>query len=369
MNKRVTFITPLVPGSTGNGLSMRAGVWLECLAQDFDVDVVVIPIYPADPSAPDFVRRLAGTVSVFECSRGQVSGTVVLNEADQGRIEQLVQHSSLVVFFRLAISEIVRSPTFPSTPRILDLDDADWVREERLGKQLLSQELSTLTSVVSSSCDVVTFAEPPETISDVHDVVNSHIVHVPNISRGPSSPVSPARQPSTDLIFVGSLGYAPNEQGILWFISEVMPLLTEARLTIVGTFPSQQLRALESEKIRIAAHVPEVDSWYESASVAIVPLFAGSGTRTKILEAWAHELPVVSTTLGIEGIEDTRGALIADTASEFARACHRLLVDKVLAKNIAAAGYETWSHRYSLSHARHHISLAVEKALELGNTR
>lgn len=369
MNKRVTLITPLVPGATGNGLSMRAGVWLECLSRDFDVDVVVIPLYPADPSAPDFVRGLASTITVLQHSPGQVDGLVVLKQNDQARVEKLVEESSLVVIFRLAISSILLSDTFPPTPRILDLDDADWVREQRLGNHVLSQELYSFTTRVSGLCDIVCFAEPPQTISGIQDVGDGHAMQIPNISRGPTSIASSVGEQPTDLLFVGSLGYLPNEEGILWFISEVMPLLPGVKLTIVGTFPSPQLRALESENIRIAAHVPLVDSWYASAAAAIVPLFAGSGTRTKILEAWAHGLPVVTTTIGIEGIEETSGALIADTATSFASSCNKLLDDTIVAKQIAAAGYEIWAQKYSLPRAHHHISLAVEKALEFGNIR
>jgi glycosyltransferase involved in cell wall biosynthesis len=369
MNNRVTLITPLVPSATGNGLSMRAGVWLECLSRDFDVDLVIIPIYPADPSAPDFVRGLASTITVLHHSPGHVDGVVVLNQNDQAHVEKLVKKSSLVVIFRLAISSILLSNTFPPTPRILDLDDADWVREQRLGNHALSQELYSFTTRVCALCDIVCFAEPPQTISGIQDVGDAHKVQIPNISRVPASLAPSAGEQPTDLLFVGSLGYLPNEEGILWFISEVMPLLPEVKLTIVGTFPSPQLRALESENIRIAAHVPQVDSWYASAAVAIVPLFAGSGTRTKILEAWAHGLPVVSTTVGIEGIKETGGALIADTAASFARACRRLLEDTVAAKQIAVAGNEVWAQKYSLPRAHHHISLAVKKALVLGNSR
>lgn len=369
MNKRVTLITPLVPGATGNGLSMRAGVWLECLSRDFDVDLVVIPLYPADPSAPDFARGLASTISVLQHSSGQADGLVVLNQTDQARVEKLVEKCSLVVIFRLAISSILLSNTFPPTPRILDLDDADWIREHRLENHVLSQELISFTTRVSGLCDVVSFAEPPQTINGVQDVVDAHTVQIPNISRGPTSISTSEEQQPTDLLFVGSLGYLPNQEGILWFISEVMPLLPGVKLRIVGTFPSSQLRAFESEDIRIAAHVPEVDSWYASATVAIVPLFAGSGTRTKILEAWAHGVPVVSTTIGIEGIVETSGAIVADTAASFASACHKLLNDTDAAKQFAAAGHQTWAQKYSLPRAHHHISLAVEKALELGNAR
>jgi glycosyltransferase involved in cell wall biosynthesis len=114
--------------------------------------------------------------------------------------------------------------------------------------------------------------------------------------------------------------------------------------------------------VHIQANVPEVSSWYRTAHAAIVPLFAGSGTRIKILEAWAHHTPVVSTSMGIEGIS-TQGALIADSAPAFASACATLLRSPELATSLANVGHQLWQEDYSLSSFQHHISLAVDKVL------
>ena len=366
MNKRAILITPLVPGRTGNGLSMRAGMWLECLSQDFDVDLVVGPIYPAHPSAPDFARDFASTITIVTpLARETGLHDISIEESDIHKLDNLSPAAALVVVFRLVTAELIADSTLHQLPSILDLDDADWVREERLGHPHLTADIIRKTSELSSLFDLVTFAQPLNSIPHLSEVVPTNVMTIPNASQAPESTFLETAAKATDLLFVGTLGYAPNEEGLLWFITEVSPLLPDVRVAIVGANPTQELLKHQSPLLHIHANVPEVSSWYRSAHAAIVPLFAGSGTRIKILEAWAHATPVVSTSIGIEGIDNTQGALIADSASAFAAACASLLHSPDLAWSLAHDGHQLWQDHYSLSSFRHHISLAVEKVLSI----
>ncbi|AWR20703.1 glycosyltransferase [Aurantimicrobium photophilum] len=364
MKKRAILITPLVPGKTGNGLSMRAGIWLECLSQDFDVDLVVVPIYPAHPSAPDFARHSASTINILTPLASETGlYNIRIGESDIDKLHNLARAAALVVVFRLVTAELTAATSLHRLPSILDLDDVDWVREERLGNQHLTEDIIRKTSELSRRFDLVTFAQPHSSIPHLSDVVSANVMTIPNASRAPESPSQESTAKTTDLLFVGTLGYAPNEEGLLWFITEVVPLLPGVRVTLVGANPTPELLSYQSSLVRIHANVPEVSSWYRTAHVAIVPLFAGSGTRIKILEAWAHHTPVVTTSMGIEGILNTQGALIADSASAFAAACASLLHSPDLARSLAQDGHQLWQDHYSLSSSRHHISLAVEKVL------
>lgn len=366
MNKRAILITPLVPGRTGNGLSMRAGMWLECLSQDFDVDLVVVPIYPAHPSAPDFARDFASTITIVTpLARETGLHDISIEESDIHKLDNLSPAAALVVVFRLVTAELIADSTLHQLPSILDLDDADWVREERLGHPHLTEDIIRKTSELSSLFDLVTFAQPLGSIPHLSEVVPTNVMTIPNASQAPESTFLETTTKTIDLLFVGTLGYAPNEEGLLWFITEVVPLLPDMRVAIVGANPTQELLKYESALVHIHANVPEVSTWYQTAHAAIVPLFAGSGTRIKILEAWAHHTPVVTTSMGIEGLLDTQGALIADSASAFAAACASLLHSPDLAWSLAHDGHQLWQDHYSLSSFRHHISLAVEKVLSI----
>lgn len=154
------------------------------------------------------------------------------------------------------------------------------------------------------------------------------------------------------VVFTGTLSYAPNADGILWFSREVWPLVRarqpSARLLIVGREPPAAVRALASECVTVTGEVPDVRPFLRSARVAIAPVRSGGGTRLKILEALACALPVVSTTIGAEGLDLAPGEhiLIADDAPSFAAAVARLLVDSKLCAALGAAGRARVAQRY-----------------------
>lgn len=138
-----------------------------------------------------------------------------------------------------------------------------------------------------------------------------------------------------DLVFVGSLDYLPNLEGVRWFVKEVLPRIHRARpettVALVGKNPDEEVRRFgqENNRIHVTGTVPDVRPYLWNGGVSIVPLFAGSGTRLKIYEAMAASLPVISTTIGAEGLtyENGRTIVIADDAESFAAACVTLMND------------------------------------------
>jgi glycosyltransferase involved in cell wall biosynthesis len=135
------------------------------------------------------------------------------------------------------------------------------------------------------------------------------------------------------MVFTGSMDWLPNEDGIRWFVDEVLPLVRAeepgATLTVVGRYPPAAIRELAARDpgVRVTGTVPDVRPYVERAALFVVPLRIGGGTRLKIFEAMAMERPVVSTTIGAEGLPVTNGQdiVLADSASDFAAAVVRLL--------------------------------------------
>jgi len=125
------------------------------------------------------------------------------------------------------------------------------------------------------------------------------------------------------LLFVGSVSYRPNQQGLEWFIQEVLPRLRQAgtavELEIVGA-PARSLPA--APEVRVRGVVPSLQPFYEHAHAAIVPVLYGSGTRLKVVEAMAYGRPVVATAIGAEGLPVTAGSdyFQADDADTFSAA-------------------------------------------------
>jgi|HubBroStandDraft_1064217.scaffolds.fasta_scaffold00158_28 glycosyltransferase involved in cell wall biosynthesis len=156
---------------------------------------------------------------------------------------------------------------------------------------------------------------------------------------------APSDRPRSGLVFVGSMDWMPNADGIRWFAAEVFPqiraALAEVTLTVVGREPAAALRQLATPHsgITVTGTVPDVRPYLERAAISIVPLRIGGGTRLKIYEAMAMGTPVVATTIGAEGLPVKNGEhlLIADSAATQAAAVIGLLQDRERATRIAAS--------------------------------
>ena len=157
------------------------------------------------------------------------------------------------------------------------------------------------------------------------------------------SPGEKPRERGT-ILFYGTLSYYPNLDGLLFFLREVMPIVRRvypsARLKIVGADPPEAIRRFEARDVTFTGFVPDLRPHLAGASVIIAPLRIGGGTRLKVLEAMAMAAPVVSTSLGAEGIAVTSGreVLLADTAETFAAEIIRVLRDDDLAAELGGAG-------------------------------
>jgi glycosyltransferase involved in cell wall biosynthesis len=154
----------------------------------------------------------------------------------------------------------------------------------------------------------------------------------------------PRRREAGTILFYGTLSYYPNLDGLLFFLREVMPavrrLHPSARLKIVGINPPEALRRFEAPDVTFTGFVEDLRPHLAQASVVIAPLRIGGGTRLKVLEAMAMAAPVVSTSLGAEGIAVTHGreVLLADTAETFAAEVVRVLRDDGLGAELGSAG-------------------------------
>lgn len=172
------------------------------------------------------------------------------------------------------------------------------------------------------------------------------------------------------LLFVGSLDWRPNLDAIGWYLDEVLEplqrLRPDARLTVVGRHPPEwlQKRVAAHDSVTIAASVPDVRPYVAAAAVSIVPLRIGGGSRLKICEALAMERPVVSTSVGAEGLALGDGLVRADGAEPFARAIASTLDDPKTAVAMARRGRERVLARYEWDHIAPLQAAAWREAIE-----
>jgi glycosyltransferase involved in cell wall biosynthesis len=152
------------------------------------------------------------------------------------------------------------------------------------------------------------------------------------------------------ITFLGGLHWPPNAQGVLWFFRNIFPqvraAVPEAVLTVIGKNPPA---GLEGEGVEVTGYVDDPLPYLAETAAFIVPLHAGGGMRVKILDAWSWGLPIVSTTIGAEGIniEPEKDMLIADTADAFAQAVIRILKNPDLAKRLGQTGRHTVETKYN----------------------
>jgi glycosyltransferase involved in cell wall biosynthesis len=160
---------------------------------------------------------------------------------------------------------------------------------------------------------------------------------------------------SKNIITLGTLHYPPNADGIRWFFNEVFPLVQkrvpEATLTIIGKNPPQDFIELAERNpgtIKVTGYVDDLVPYLEESALMVVPVRAGGGMRVRILEAFAYAMPVVTTTVGLEGIHGTpdHDVIVADTPADFANRAAELLENVSLQEKLANNGRELATTKY-----------------------
>jgi glycosyltransferase involved in cell wall biosynthesis len=172
------------------------------------------------------------------------------------------------------------------------------------------------------------------------------------------------------LVFTGAMDWYPNEDAILYFIDGILPSIRRevprVALTVVGRNPSSRLRAAaEAAGVRVTGTVEDVRPWVAEATVYVVPLRVGGGTRLKIFEGLAMSKAVVSTTVGAEGLPLVDGThfVRADAPAAFADAVVSLLRDPFRRKALGMAGRRLVEERYSWTRVAREFEAHCEEAL------
>jgi glycosyltransferase involved in cell wall biosynthesis len=160
---------------------------------------------------------------------------------------------------------------------------------------------------------------------------------------------------SCNIMTLGTLHYPPNADGIRWFIREVFPIvcqnIPEATLTIIGKNPPSDLLILANQapqSILFTGYVTDLTPFFEQAALMVVPVRAGGGMRVRILEGLARAMPIVTTTVGLEGIEAQPGqdVLVEDTPGKFAQAVVKLMRDEGMQAMLGINGRRLAERKY-----------------------
>ncbi len=384
------FISPAMPADRGNGLAMRMGVFLEAYARRFAVTLAVVPVNGPRAGEPTaFVRRHAERIVLLPLDRVMHPLLQLVGrhrDPEERRrallayprprplfydpiatrsmlLEQLDGQQFAIVHAGRSYMAPLVEPWFGKARCILDLDEDDARTLRRIGELRArnsagaaegeeaadADKFETLIGEYVPRFDLTVLANELELAGLRQRYPGSALALIANAIRPPVAAAPDSLAPF-DFLMVGTLGYYPNADGALYFCREVLPLLPGATVTILGSRPPAVLQAQHGRAgVSIAADVPDVAPYYAAARAAIVPIRAGGGSRIKILEAFAHGVPVVSTAIGAEGlaVEDGRHLLIADSAGDFAAAARRLLQDGDLARRLVEGARALLAERYA----------------------
>jgi glycosyltransferase involved in cell wall biosynthesis len=292
----------------------------------------------------------------------------------------------LVWFDRAATFERVGRPRLG--PTIVDLHDLEDVKarlrveimRSRPSRRDVASSLRRSLAIAQARLNARDWGRFQRSVSrDVDRVVLSseidrrrsrlaNAVVVPNTYERPARVAGhiASRRPPTAL-FQATFDYAPNVDAVDWLVAEVVPPLRaripDVEIRLVGKPVPGVTRLHRPPGIAVVGEVPAMEPELARADIAVVPIRYGSGTRLKILESFAHRVPVVSTTAGAEGldVEDGVHLLLADDPDAFAAACVRALTDTDLRVRLVDAAEKRYLERYESSLAREQVTILARE--------
>jgi glycosyltransferase involved in cell wall biosynthesis len=399
---RFLFISPVLPSPDGPGLAMRTYYQIVNLSQIYSIHLLVAGTTPEKPVYDGDIKnccenidyicryRFSGwTFSLWHRScrlmdklRHFVRGDDLTFAVDSGDKYYLQHDKTLAMIasmkfdrvhvFRIyltSLAETLKKQELNSFYS-LDIDDIESATRRSISKLFFANGDFIQASKLSKESEIYFNIETKSipgydqtfTCSQ-HDrnILQSRfpdkvISVLPNVVPIPKKTRNHRANQIFTILFVGTLGYYPNTDALLFFADQIAPILREKSrqpwiLRVVGAFPENKwIKRLESfPEIKFAGWMKDISQEYETADVVVAPIRGGGGTRIKILEAFAHGVPVVSTSKGCEGLDVANRVhlIIEDDARRFAEACIQLMTDNRFADKISRQALDLVVLKYS----------------------
>ena len=322
-------LAPIVPSATGNGLAMRADLFVRTLAAAATVDVAVVPVAGRVPGssatsprtalidipplgADQAPRHVAAQVAVTRL-RQRLEATAPLPHAAAAApptladdvLDRLSGEPDVVVGLRLGLAPLAAEAAHRVGARlVIDSDDDDATLLRDLGEDEQAEAHDRLAAVWLPDADLVLTAAGQDADAlgrrlGVETAVVPNVVDLPD-DVGP--PPGRAR-----ILYVGNLTYEPNIRAVTELATDVLPEVRRSRpdatLTAVGAHDDRLASIAALDGVDLTGPVSDVTPHYAATDAVVVPLRVGSGTRIKVLEAFAHRRPVVATPVAVAGLE------------------------------------------------------------------
>jgi len=391
---RAVHVAPIMPARSGNGLAMRQGMFLEALSRVFDTRLVVLPIAGGSQNPQTLPDELGvHTTLIPVAGRQDTHFSLLVRLADPvarvaafrsyGR-SSLAAHLSVPVLSELGAaagqgrydlvhigrSYLADALSVASGNRAtMDLDEDEWTSFREVGATLhdsdpagaawAEAEGAAMSALIARSASgvvrhFISSERDAEWIGRRHpglalEIIENAVALPDRYDRGDDGGT---------LLFLGAFGYAPNVDAARWLVHDIWPTVRRraarhVRLVLVGRDPHRVDDLGTHSGVELRGDVSDVADAYAAATLFVAPLRAGAGTRMKLLEAAAHRVPIVTTSLGARGLPLVAGrdVLIADDADGFAAAILDALQNREASARRAGAAHEIVRARYDRARA------------------
>lgn len=380
---KILFLTQLFPHPPVCGGTIRSFNTLRHLANGHEVTLAAFVRSEPTPESMSAAHRLCSDVRTVQIRRSPASNLKFAATSLLGRIPFIVARDfvqemddtvdqllssgrfDLVYVDHLQMAQYVMSRT--DCPMVLDQHNVEWKIVERIGacsgispkRAYAALEWRKLRRWELAACErfdkVLTVTETDRRTFERANPKLDSVTCIPigvDFDEFPKVELDPNAR---DIVSIGTMSWPPNIDAVTYFAEKILPLIKqqtpESEFVVVGSNPPASVRRLseKDESVRVMGFVEDVSTIARNAAAFVVPLRSGSGLRVKILNAMAMGLPVVSTSVGCEGIGGRPGTdlLVADDDREFADAVTSLIDDFNLRRRVAESGREFVLRNYS----------------------
>lgn len=391
----ILFLTQILPYPPTSGPKVKTWHVLRYLSQRGHKITLASFVRPEELPYIDAVKEVCAAVHAIPIRRSRVSDVRYFLRSLLSQRPFLVERDDLSEM-RAIVKQVVRSEHvdvihadqltmtqfgFPldatgtrKPALVFDAHNAVWTITERMKENapfylkpplwLETKRIKQYEGMIVSDFEATLAVTEPDRVA-LLEAVRAHVGtnngHATPISVIPIAVDTHQIQPiaresgSRNILTMGTLYYPPNADGIRWFLQEVFPLvlkkMPDVTITIVGKNPPRDfVRLAEDPKsgVIVTGFVEELDPYFAKSALMVIPVRAGGGMRVRILEAFARAMPVVTTTVGLEGIDAQPGrdVLVSDMPSDFADSVLRLMQDKSLQATLASNGRQLVESRY-----------------------
>jgi polysaccharide biosynthesis protein PslH len=390
----ILFLTQILPYPPASGPKVKTWHVLRYLSQRGYKITLASFVRPEELSYIDAVKEVCTAVHVVPIHRSRISDVGYFLRSMISKRPFLVERDDLSEM-RSVVNQVVNSDpvdvihadqltmtqfAFPLNLNggkrpvlVFDAHNAVWTISERMKENapfylraplwLETKRIKQYEGMIVSDFHTTLAVTEPDRLA-LMEAVHEYCVNEKDVAPISVIPIAvdtrqiqpvPRETDSLNILTMGTLYYPPNADGIRWFTQEVFPLVRQkmpkVTLTIVGKNPPQDFVRLAGDPnsgVTVTGFVEELDPYFAKSTLMVIPVRAGGGMRVRILEAFARAMPVVTTTVGLEGIHARPGidVLVADTPADFANSVIDLLQDKVFQDKLASRGRQLVEDKY-----------------------